>query len=62
MPFSIITSAILLINDELVNRREVNVLAGEVMVVFHVLANEVNNSNNITISTFLHSLHLTCTR
>ena len=34
--------------------------ADEVMVDFHVLANKVNGSNNVTISIFLHSLHLTC--
>ena len=33
-------------------------LAGKVVVDFHVLANGVNGLSNITISTFQHSLPL----
>ena len=36
------------------------ILTGEVVVDFHVLANEVSALNNIAISTFLHSLPLDC--
>ena len=35
-------------------------LPDEVIVDFHVLANEVDRFNNITINTFLHSLPLGC--
>ena len=34
------------------------ILTGEVIVDFHVLANEVSSLNNIAISTFLHILPL----
>ena len=37
-----------------------NLLTGEVIVDFHVLANEVSVLSNIAISTFLHSLPLAC--
>ena len=38
-----------------------NVLTGEVIVDFHVLASEVSAfKNSIAISTFLHSLPLAC--
>ena len=36
----------------------VHVLVGEIVVDFHVLANEVSGLNNITITTCLHSLPL----
>ena len=45
---------------EVGNWRETNVLADEVLIDIHVLANEVNGSNNIAIRTFLHSLTLAC--
>ena len=32
-------------------------IADEFMVDFYILADEVNNSNNIAVFTFLHALH-----
>ena len=40
------------------NWSEIYVPAGKVIVDFHVLSNEVNVLNNVTISTYLQSLPL----
>ena len=50
--FCCINTQEFLLNDELVNYKEIVVLADEVMVEFHVLVSKKNSLNNITVSTF----------